>query len=83
MAITKLAIAHFVGDACSREPPNGAFGRHERHDSAGMRLVTAAVVSLLVMLIIVIAEPCAVRHDNDGAPLPSLRLRGDPPTCNG
>jgi hypothetical protein len=23
---------------------NGAFGRHERHDSAGMRLITAAFI---------------------------------------
>jgi hypothetical protein len=38
-------LPHFVGDAFAdswTSSANGALGRHERHDSAGMRLVIAA-----------------------------------------
>jgi hypothetical protein len=41
-----ILLTHFVGDAVrdSRtSSANGTFGRHERQDSAGMRLVTAAL----------------------------------------
>jgi hypothetical protein len=40
-----MLLAFFVGDLVRdrrTSSANGAFGRHERHESEGMRLVTAA-----------------------------------------